>query len=165
MSSAESYRDAQEKLMTLNLLQIAFKGFETLDSMRASLKRNGVEVSIANLSRYINGKALPKSKLKNELLRALTQDASFNLSINQLITDHTISDIDEFGNIRISNLHLLNDSKTLKAILFLAIYQGIIPHDVDKIITAEVDGIPIAMTLAHLLNIDCVYARKRKPLG
>ncbi len=165
MSSAESCRDAQEKLMTLNLLQMAFKGFDTLDSMRAALERNGVEVSIANLSRYINGKALPKSKLKDELLRALTQDESFNLSIDQLIKDHIIKDIDEFGNIRISNLHLLNDSKTLKAILFLAIYQGIIPLDVDKIITAEVDGIPIAMTLAHLLNIDCVYARKRKPLG
>ena len=165
MSSAESYRDAQEKLMTLNLLQIAFKGFDTLDSMRAALERNGVEVSIANLSRYIHGKALPKSKLKDELLRALTRDVSFNLSINQLITEHTISDIDEFGNIRISNLHLLNDSKTLKAILFLAIYHGVIPYDADKIITAEVDGIPIAMTLAHLLNIDCIYAKKRKPLG
>ena len=124
MSSAESYREAQEKLMTLNLLQIAFKGFDTLDSLRAALERNGVEVSIANLSRYIHGKALPKSKLKNELLRALTQDESFNLAIDQLITDHTISDIDEFGNIRISNLHLLNDSKALKAILFLAIYHG-----------------------------------------
>ncbi|MHA1516490.1 MAG: hypothetical protein ACTSPF_13205, partial [Candidatus Heimdallarchaeaceae archaeon] len=61
MISAESYRDAQEKLMTLNLLQIAFKGFDTLDSLRGALERNGVEVSIANLSRYINGKALPKS--------------------------------------------------------------------------------------------------------
>jgi adenine phosphoribosyltransferase len=165
MSSAESYRDAQEKLMTLNLLQMAFKEFNTLESMRAALEKNGVEVSVANLSRYVNGKAIPKSKLKDSLLRALTQDSEFGLTIDRLINKHIIDDVDEFGNIRISNLYLLNDSKALKAILFLAMYQKIIPLDIDKIITAEVDGIPVAMTLAHLLNVDCIYARKKKPLG
>jgi adenine phosphoribosyltransferase len=165
MSSAESYRDAQEKLMTLNLLQMAFKEIEGLENMQSALERNGVEVSVANLSRYKNGKAIPKSRLKDDMLKALTQDPIFGLSIEKLITDHISENVDESGNVRITNLHLLNDSKTLKAILFLAVYQGIIPIDIDKIITAEVDGLPVAMTLAHLLNVDCVYARKKKPLG
>ena len=63
-STPESYIDAQEKLMTLNLLQMAFKKFETLETFRSYLHEHEVEVSVANLSRYINGKAIPKSKRK-----------------------------------------------------------------------------------------------------
>ncbi|MCK5141397.1 MAG: hypothetical protein KAQ70_04320, partial [Candidatus Heimdallarchaeota archaeon] len=165
MSSAESYIDAQEKLMTLNLLKMAFKGFDTLESMRDYLAKSDVEVSIANLSRYINGKALPKSKLKGEILKVLVENEDLGLTIKNLIGSHIREWTDSFGNTAVNNTYLLNDSKTLKAILFLAIQQGIIPRDVDKIITAEVDGIPVALTLAHLLNIDCVYARRKKPLG
>lgn len=165
MSAAESYIDAQEKLMTLNLLKMAFKKFETLETFRSYLSNKGVDISVANLSRYINGKALPKSNLKNELLKILVENKELGLTIDQLIKNHIDIWTNEEGKIVISNTYLLNDSKTLKAILFLAIYQNIIPRDIDKIITAEVDGIPIAMTLAHLLNIDCVYARRKKPLG
>jgi adenine phosphoribosyltransferase len=165
MSAAESYIDAQEKLMTLNLLKMAFKKFETLESFRSYLSDEGVEISVANLSRYINGKALPKSNLKNELLKILVENKELGLTINQLIKEHIDIWTNESGRVAVTNTYLLNDSKTLNAILFLAIYRNIIPRDVDKIITAEVDGIPIAMTLAHLLNIDCVYARRKKPLG
>ena len=165
ISTPESYIDAQEKLMTLNLLQMAFKNFETLESFRSYLYNNGVVISVANLSRYINGKAIPKSKLKDTLLKILINNEELGLSIKELIASHLDIKTDNFGNISVNNTYLLNDSKTLKAILFLAIQQGIIPREADKVITAEVDGIPIAMTLAHLLNIDCVYARKKKPVG
>ena len=165
MSSAESYIDAQEKLMTLNLLKMAFKKFETLDNMRSFLLQYGVEVSIANLSRYVNGKAIPKSNLKNQILKVLIENKKSGISIENLISKHLDIWTDDLGNTVVNNTYLLNDSKTLKAILFLAIQRNIIPRDTDKIITAEVDGIPIAMTLAHLLNIDCVYARRKKPLG
>ncbi|MCE7740876.1 MAG: hypothetical protein GOP50_00330 [Candidatus Heimdallarchaeota archaeon] len=164
-STPDSYIDAQEKLMTLNLLQMAFKKFDTLETCRSFLQEHGVEVSVANLSRYINGKAIPKSKLKNSLLKVLIDNKELGLTIKELIIKHLDIKTDETGMITVNNTYLLNDSKTLKAILFLAIQQGIIPREVDKVITAEVDGIPIAMTLAHLLNIDCVYARKKKPIG
>ena len=164
-STPESYIDAQEKLMTLNLLQMAFKKFDTLETFKSYLNDNQVEVSVANLSRYINGKAIPKSKLKDSLLKVLINNQELGLTIDELIHNHLDIKIGENGTISVNNSYLLNDSKTLKAILFLAIQQDIIPRDVDKIITAEVDGIPIAMTLAHLLNIDCVYARKKKPVG
>lgn len=165
MSSAESYIDAKEKLMTLNLLKMAFKNFDTLEEMRNYFLSKGVEISVANLSRYVNGKALPKSNLKDQILKILVNNKELGITIDNLIKSHTFDWINDQGNIIVNNTYLLNDSKTLKAILFLAIKQGIIPRDVDKIITAEVDGIPVAMTLAHLLNIDCVYARRKKPLG
>lgn len=165
MSTAESYIDAQEKLMTLNLLKIAYKKFDTLESFRSYLSENGIDISVANLSRYINGKALPKSNLKNELLKLLVENKKLGLTIDQLIKQHIDVWTSGDGKVAVANTYLLNDSKTLKAILFLAIYQKIIPREIDKIITAEVDGIPIAMSLAHLLNIDCVYARRKKPLG
>ena len=166
MSSAESYIDAQEKLMTLNLLQMALKNVnDTLESFKKYLSARGVDVSIANLSRYKAGKAIPKSKLKDQLLGILVENEELGTNIKQLIHNHLNTWIDNQGSVGVNNTYLLNDSKTLKAILFLAIYQGIIPREVDKIITVEVDGIPVAMTLAHLLNIDCVYARKKKPMG
>ncbi|MBY9001080.1 MAG: hypothetical protein KGD64_09210 [Candidatus Heimdallarchaeota archaeon] len=144
---------------------MSFKNFDTLEAMKDYLATSDVEVSIANLSRYINGKALPKSKLKDEILRVLVGNKDLGLTIEGLIGRHINNWTDNLGNIAVNNTYLLNDSKTLKAILFLAIQQKIIPRDVDKIITAEVDGIPVAMTLAHLLNVDCVYARRKKPLG
>ncbi len=164
-STPESYIDSQEKLMTLNLLQMAFKKFDTLETFRSYLHEHEIEVSVANLSRYINGKAIPKSKLKDSLLKVLVDNKELGLTIKELIHKHLDIKTDEQGSISVNITYLLNDSKALKAILFLAIQQGIIPREVDKIITAEVDGIPIAMTLAHLLNIDCVYARKKKPVG
>ncbi len=165
MSSADSYIDAQEKLMTLNLLQIAFKQFETYDRMRLALERNGVDVSIANLSRYIYGKAIPKSKLKDELLRALTQDSEFDLSLKKLIGKFVKHEKDVHGKVRLSTISLLDDSRILKAISFLVIYNQMVPKEISKILTAEGDAVPFAMTLAHILNIDCIIARKHKPLG
>ncbi|MHA1353090.1 MAG: phosphoribosyltransferase family protein, partial [Candidatus Heimdallarchaeaceae archaeon] len=126
------------------------------------LDNKGVEISIANLSRYINGKALPKSKLKDKLLEVLVGNRELGLDIDLLTHKHIEIWPSEYG-IAVNNGHLLNDSKALNAILFMAIYKQFIPTDVDKVITAEVDGIVIASTLAHLLNIDCVYARKKKP--
>ncbi|GAI16884.1 unnamed protein product, partial [marine sediment metagenome] len=61
MMTVDSYVDSQEKLMTINLLQIAFKRFDTLEKLKNYLLKKDVDVSIANLSRDINGKALPKS--------------------------------------------------------------------------------------------------------
>ncbi|MHA1199746.1 MAG: hypothetical protein ACTSQF_10500 [Candidatus Heimdallarchaeaceae archaeon] len=164
-SSPESYIDAQEKLMTLNLLQIAFKNFDTLESFKQYLQTYEVEISVANLSRYINGKALPKSKLKDSLLKVLVNNKECGLTIKELILNRLQVYTSELGTLYVNNTQLLNDSRNLKAILFLAIQQNIIPKDIDKVITAEIDGIPIAMTLAHLLNIDCVYGSKKKPLG
>jgi adenine phosphoribosyltransferase len=165
MSSADSYIDAQEKLMTLNLLQIAFEEFETYASMRLALERNGVDVSIANLSRYIYGKAIPKSKLKDELLRALTQDTNFGLSIDKLIRNYVKFEADDINNVRLTTLSLLNNSKIMKAISFLIIYKKIVSRDISKILVVEGDGVPFALTLAHILDIDCVIARSSKPLG
>ncbi len=161
----ESFFDAKEKLMTLDLLKMAFKRFDTLDAFRTYLESEGVDISLANLSRYINGKALPKSKLKDKLLHVLIDNEELGLTIKQLIHKHVDIWITEMGDVAVNNGHLLNDSSALKAILFIAIYNGLIPTDVDKVITAEVDGIIVASTLAHLLNTDCVYARKKKPMG
>lgn len=143
---------------------MAFKNFATLEQFRAYLLQQDVDISIANLSRYINGKALPKSKLKEQLLSILVNNAELGLTIDQLIESH-ISVVESENNIAINNTHLLNDSKQLVAILFIALRMNIIQQSMNKVLTAEVDGIPVGMALARLLNIDCVYARRKKPIG
>lgn len=165
LMTVDSYVDSQEKLMTINLLQIAFKRFETLETLKNYLLKKEVEVSIANLSRYINGKALPKSKLKERLLDVLIQNKDLGLTISTLINKRITIVSNDSENISVNNSHLLNDSKSLTTILFIALRKGIISRDVDKVITAEVDGIPIGMILGQLLNVDCVYARKKKLVG
>jgi len=165
LMTVDSYVDSQEKLMTINLLQIAFKRFETLGRLKNYLLEKGVEISVANLSRYINGKALPKSKLKEKLLSVLIQNKELGLTIPTLINKRITIISNDSENISVNNSHLLNDSKSLTTILFIALREGIISRDVDKVITAEVDGIPIGMILGQLLNVDCVYARKKKLVG
>lgn len=160
----DSYIDSHEKLMTINLLRMAFKRFSTLDQFRVYLQEHNIDISIANLSRYINGKALPKSKLKEQLLETLVNNTELGLTIENLIDSH-IKVFRDGDKIAINNTHLLNDSKQLIAILFIALRQGIINRSVKKVLTAEVDGIPVGMALARLLNIDCVYARRKKPIG
>ncbi len=162
----ESLIDAKEKLMVISLLQMAYKRYNsTLENFASYLDKAGVDVSVANLSRYMNGKALPKSKLKDQLAEVLVDNVELGLTIEGLIRKHITVFSDNFGNIAVNNTHLLNDSKTLNAILFMSYYREIIPRSVDKVITNEVDGIPIAMSLAHFLDVDGVYARKKKPVG
>lgn len=162
----ESVIDAQEKIMAITLLQMAFKKQDmTLEFMSNLLEKQGISLSVANISRYVRGKALPKSKLKDELLNFFVENEDLELNISHLIENHITVISRESQTTVINNTHLLNDSKTLQIILFSAIYQDIIPRDIDKVITSEVDGIPVAMTLAHLLNVDGVYARRKKPVG
>ena len=165
MSSDESYNESKEKLMTLNLLKLTFEKFESLESMKNYLLENNVEVSIANLSRYLNGKAIPKSKLKNQLLEVLIRGGKKGISIKELIKNNIEIFSDSSGNTGISNSNLLKDLKILKAVLFLAFKKEMISKDTDKVLCKEVESIPIAMALAELLNVDCLYARKEKPIG
>jgi len=162
--SAESFFDAHEKLMTINLLRMAMKHFDTLEKFRGFFLKNGLELSIANLSRYVNGKALPKSKLKEQILKILIDNRELNLTIDYMISSHIEVISDEKGTV-VNNTYLLNDSENLAAILFLAIRKEIINRNVNKIFTVEVDGIPVGMTLSRLMNLDCVYARRKKPAG
>ncbi|MCG3215232.1 MAG: hypothetical protein KAS63_00800, partial [Candidatus Heimdallarchaeota archaeon] len=128
MSSDESFNEVQEKLMTLNLLRITFEKFRTLDHLRQYFLKHDVEVSLANFSRYINGKAIPKSKLKNQLLRVLLEEDGVKLK--ELIINGIESWSDESGIVKVNNTQLLNDLKKLQAILFLAIQNQIIPKQV-----------------------------------
>lgn len=165
MSSDESYKESKEKLMTLNILKLNFEKFESLESMRNYLLENNVEVSVANLSRYLNGKAIPKSKLKNQLLEVLLKEGKRGVSIEELIKKNIEVFSDSSGNVGIINSNLLKDLNILKAVLFLALKKEIIPKDIDKVLCKEVESIPIAMVLAELLNVDCLYARREKPIG
>ncbi len=163
MSSDESFNEVQEKLMTLNLLRITFEKFRTLDHLRQYFLKHDVEVSLANFSRYINGKAIPKSKLKNQLLRVLLEEDGVKLK--ELIINGIESWSDESGIVKVNNTQLLNDLKKLQAILFLAIQNQIIPKQVDKIISLEGNSVHVASVLAHLLNVNYVNAREKKPIG
>ncbi|MEE9411339.1 MAG: hypothetical protein V3V41_10465, partial [Candidatus Heimdallarchaeota archaeon] len=117
MSSDESFNEVQEKLMTLNLLRITFEKFRTLDHLRQYFLKHDVEVSLANFSRYINGKAIPKSKLKNQLLRVLLEEES-GVNMKELIISGIESWSDESGIVKINNTQLLTNLKKLQAILF-----------------------------------------------
>ena len=164
MSSDESFNEVQEKLMTLNLLRITFEKFRNLDHLRQYFLKHDVEVSLANFSRYINGKAIPKSKLKNQLLRVLLEEES-GVNMKELIISGIESWSDESGIVKINNTQLLTNLKKLQAILFLAIQNQIIPKQVDKIISLEGNSVHMASVLAHLLNVNYVNAREKKPIG
>ncbi|MCG3216513.1 MAG: hypothetical protein KAS63_07310, partial [Candidatus Heimdallarchaeota archaeon] len=113
---------------------------------------------------YINGKAIPKSKLKNQLLRVLLEEES-GVNMKELIISGIESWSDESGIVKINNTQLLTNLKKLQAILFLAIQNQIIPKQVDKIISLEGNSVHMASVLAHLLNVNYVNAREKKPIG
>lgn len=106
------------------------------------------------LNRYIMGRVLPNEDRAREFIEFY--ERSFNLE-DEI---HRRINFDEFGYF--DNSSILYDTQLLGRIATRAMERF---ENVNKVLTSETDGIPIACHIAQAYEVDMIFTRKEKEVG
>ncbi len=144
--------DLKLRLMTIELLRTAkYKRNITYRELSA---KTGLPVTV--LSRYAKGHVLPNTTRAKELWKVLTKIVGLETELRSRIR------FDETGYF--DNTDIVGDYNILQqaANYALANFAG---KRVTKILTAAVDGIPLATMVANALGVNLILAKKNKEVG
>ncbi|MBK5132863.1 adenine phosphoribosyltransferase [Candidatus Bathyarchaeota archaeon] len=144
--------DLKLRLMTIELLRTAkYKRNITYRELSA---KTGLPVTV--LSRYAKGHVLPNTNRAKELWKILTKLVGLETELRSRIR------FDETGYF--DNTDIVGDYNILQqaANYALANFAG---KRVTKILTAAVDGIPLATMVANALGVNLILAKKNKEVG
>jgi adenine phosphoribosyltransferase len=106
------------------------------------------------LNRYIMGRVLPNEDRAKEFMQFYEK----NFKLSKEIMDRIV--FDEYGYF--DNSSILYDTQLLNRIAIRAIERF---EDVNKVLTSETDGIPIACHIAKAFEVDMIFTRKEKEVG
>ena len=109
------------------------------------------------LSRYILGHVLPSFERAMELWHILTRNV---VNLRDEIMDRIKFDDNGF----FDNTAIINDP-LMRKFIALRFFEKLVGTRVDKILTAAVDGVPLAVTLSDMLGVPLVVAKKEKEIG
>jgi len=144
--------DLKLRLMTIELLRTAkYKRNITYRELSA---KTGLPVTV--LSRYAKGHVLPNTTRAKELWKVLTKIVGLETELRSRIR------FDETGYF--DNTDIVGDYNILQqaANYALANFAG---KRVTKILTAAVDGIPLATMVANALGVNLILAKRNKEVG
>jgi adenine/guanine phosphoribosyltransferase-like PRPP-binding protein len=140
----------KKKINTIYLLKVV-KSRYTYNELH---QITGLPITV--LARYASGSVLPSDERADELYRVLTE----RIPLEELISSRLI--LDESGYFDSSRV--IWDVNLLRLIS----HKAVIPfmgRRIDKVMTAAVDGIPLASFVAEELNADLVIAKRYKEVG
>ena len=143
-------KSVQEKLRLVRILRLLKKS-HTYEELS---KITGLPITVLN--RYVRGKVLPSTERTRELLELLRPYVNIEEEVRKRIK------FDEHGFF--DNMPVLSDT-ALMSIIAEEIAGRYMEVNVDKVLTAATDGIPLAVHVARELNVDVVYAKKKKEVG
>ncbi len=143
-------RDLEFRLMTIKMLHTVKRSH----TYREISQWTGLPVTV--LSRYVKGHVLPTSKRAKEIWAALQKVAGLEDQLASRIK------FDELGYF--DNTQIISDIPLLRLATQHAIskFAG---RRITKVLTAAVDGIPLATLVANSLDVDMVIAKKGKEVG
>ncbi|AIF69231.1 adenine phosphoribosyltransferase [Palaeococcus pacificus DY20341] len=147
MSQIEAVKEKLRVVRVLKLLKKTYT-YEELSKM------TGLPITVLN--RYVRGKVLPSTKRAKELLQVLAPYVNVEEEVKKRIK------FDEHG--LFDNMSILSDT-ALMTLIAENIASRYLSKDIDKVLTAATDGIPLAVHIANELNIDIIYAKKKKEVG
>jgi adenine phosphoribosyltransferase len=144
--------DLKLRLMTIELLRTA--KYKRNITYRELSSKTGLPVTV--LSRYAKGHVLPNTARAKELWRILTKIVGLETELRSRIR------FDETGYF--DNTDIVGDYNILQqaANFALANFAG---KRVTKILTAAVDGIPLATMVANALGVNLILAKRNKEVG
>lgn len=119
----------------------------------------GIERS--KIFRYANKQNLPPLEIAIKTINYVIENRNM---LENLISSNIVIHYQNSIPI-IDGTKMLSDTKVLQMISFLSVYMFFNELKIDKILTSEVDGLPIAYAFAYELGIPCLYARKRQPIA
>ena len=142
------------------LTNIRMFAIELLKSYKKIFKYKDLEaitgLPAPALWRYINMKIIPSSERAHELIRKLTSPSVINkiFENNLIVVDGTLFNLSRI----IYNVNIL------KIFSYIA-YREFSKYNITAVATVEVDGIPIAVNVADVLDAKLVIARRRPDVG
>jgi adenine phosphoribosyltransferase len=150
MKDTSRILDLKYKLMTIELLSLAKQRF-TYRELSAM-----VHLPETVLSRYVKGHVLPTAQRAEEINKTLQRYMSLD---KELLERIHFDDGGYFDNTAIIGDTLLMERAVQHAV---GKFAG---KRVTKIMTAAVDGIPLATLLAHRLGVGLLVAKKAREVG
>ncbi len=150
MKAGSRILDLKYKLMTIELLNLA-KNYYTYRELAQII---GLPETV--LSRYVKGHVLPTIDRAQSINKTLQKVLRLESELQQRIR------FDELGYF--DNTGIISDTLLMERAVQNAInkFAG---KRVTKILTAAVDGIPLATLLAHRLGVGLVLAKKTREVG
>lgn len=144
--------DLKLRLMTIDLLRTA--KYKRNITYRELASKTGLPVTV--LSRYAKGHVLPNTERAKQLWKVLTKLVGLEVELRNRIK------FDEDGYF--DNTEIVGDFNILQqaANYALANFAG---KRVTKVLTAAVDGIPLATMVANSLGVNLVVAKRSKEVG
>lgn len=149
MSSTHA-EDLKFRLMTIELLRTAKKQF----TYRELSSKTDLPVTV--LSRYAKGHVLPNAARARELWDILKKLVGLQAELQRRIR---FNDDGYFDNTSIIGDYSILGQAAHHA---LATFAG---KRVTKVLTAAVDGIPLATMVANSLGVDLIIAKRNKEVG
>jgi adenine/guanine phosphoribosyltransferase-like PRPP-binding protein len=150
MNMSTHAEDLKLRLNTIELLRTAKKQF----TYRDLSGKTGLPVTV--LSRYAKGHVLPNTARAKQLWKTLIKLVGLETELRRRIH---FNDEGYFDNTWIiGNFNILRQA----AHHALAAFAG---RRVTKILTAAVDGIPLATMVANSLGVNLVIAKRNKEIG
>ncbi|MEM2050246.1 MAG: phosphoribosyltransferase family protein [Thermoproteota archaeon] len=148
--SRSRMEQVKKKINVIHLLKVV-KGRYTYNELS---QLTGLPITV--LARYVNGNVLPSDERADELYRILTE----KIPLEEIILNKLV--LDESGYFDSSRV--IWDVNLLRLIS----HKAVIPfmgRKIDKVMTAAVDGIPLASFVAEELDADLVIAKRYKEVG
>jgi adenine/guanine phosphoribosyltransferase-like PRPP-binding protein len=142
--------DLKLRLMTIELLRTAKKRY----TYRELSAKTGLPVTV--LSRYAKGHVLPNAERARQLWKTLTKLVGLEVELRRRVR------FDDQGYF--DNTWIIGDFNLLRQAAHhaLATFAG---RRVTKILTAAVDGIPLATMVANSLGVNFIIAKRSKEVG
>lgn len=144
--------DLKLRLMTIELLRTA--KYKRNITYRELASKTGLPVTV--LSRYAKGHVLPNTARAKQLWKVLTKLVGLETELRSRIR------FDEDGYF--DNTEIVGDFNILQqaANHALANFAG---RRVTKVLSAAVDGVPLATMVANALGVNLVVAKRNKEVG
>jgi len=137
----------KKKLRVIRILKLLKKRY-TYEELS---KITGLPITVLN--RYVRGKVLPSTDRAKELLEFLSSYINIGEEVRRRIQ------FDEHG--LFDNMRVLSDTN-LMSLIAEKVASEYIDKNISKVLTAATDGIPLAVHIANELNVDVVYAKKKR---
>lgn len=137
------------QMLTVEALR-GLRNFMSGKEVLELLERGGVRISQVDLSRYITGTVLPNPSRSMEILHLLADSNALGIVLRRALF------IDERGVVNVARIAYDN------AILSLAAARAYIELKdlgVTKVLTAAVNGVPLATRVSHALDAGLCVAR------
>ncbi len=148
--SLSQLKSVQKKLRVIHMLRLLKEKY-TYEELS---KMTGLPITVLN--RYVRGKVLPSVGRTSELLNVLSPHVNIEKEVRERLA------FDSRGLFDIMRVLGNTDLMTLVAERVALDFENV---NVEKIVTAATDGIPLAVHVAREIGVDVVYAKKRKEVG